>query len=109
MSEKNVETKGEGFKKIIIIVLVLVIVGAGAFGGYMLFAKNKKGANSANQMPVNNNNVINSQQTNNGMYPQQVVVSSKTYSLDEFLVNLADEDGKRFVKAKIFIGYEEKN
>lgn len=87
---------------------MLVIVGAGAFGGYMLFAKNKKNANSANQMPVNNTNVINSQQTNDGMYPQQVVVSSKTYSLDEFLVNLADEDGKRFVKAKIFIGYEEK-
>ncbi len=74
----------------------------------MLFAKNKKGASNANQMPVNNTNAINSQQTNNGMYPQQVVVSSKTYSLDEFLVNLADEDGKRFVKAKIFIGYEEK-
>ncbi|ENK0837397.1 flagellar basal body-associated FliL family protein [Clostridium botulinum] len=108
MSEKNVEKKDSGLKKIIIIVVVLAIIGAGAFGGYMLFAKNKKGANSANQMPVNNTNVINSQQTNNGMYPQQVVVSSKTYSLDEFLVNLADEDGKRFVKAKIFIGYEEK-
>ncbi|ADG00347.1 flagellar basal body-associated protein FliL [Clostridium botulinum F str. 230613] len=74
----------------------------------MLFAKNKKNANSANQMPVNNTNVINSQQTNDGMYQQQVVVSSKTYSLDEVLVNLADEDGKRFIKAKIFIGYEEK-
>ncbi|MFV3011459.1 flagellar basal body-associated protein FliL [Clostridium botulinum] len=108
MSEKNVETKGGSLKKVIIIVLVLVIVGAGAFGGYMLFAKNKKNANSANQMPVNNTNVINSQQTNDGMYQQQVVVSSKTYSLDEVLVNLADEDGKRFIKAKIFIGYEEK-
>ncbi|MCR1933646.1 flagellar basal body-associated FliL family protein [Clostridium tepidum] len=107
MSEKNVETKGGNFKKIIIIVFILVAVGAGSFGGYMLFIKNNK-PNNTNQMPVNNTNVINSQQTTNGMYPQQVVVSSKTYSLDEFLVNLADEDGKRFVKAKIYIGYEEK-
>ncbi len=108
MSEKNVETKGGNLKKIIIIVLILVVVGAGSFGGYMLFIKNKKPANNANQMPVNNTNVVNSQQTTNGMYSQQVVVSSKTYSLDEVLVNLSDEDGKRFVKAKIYIGYEEK-
>ncbi|MBE6057175.1 MAG: flagellar basal body protein FliL, partial [Clostridium sp.] len=42
MSEKNVEKKDSSLKKIIIIVVVLVIIGAGAFGGYMLFAKNKK-------------------------------------------------------------------
>lgn len=106
MSEKNVEKKGGKFKKIIIIVVALVVIGGGAFGGYMLFENNKKKANNANQAPVNN--VINPQQTNNGVYPQQVVVSSKTYSLDEFLVNLADEDGKRFLKAKVYIGYEEK-
>ncbi|EJO5346015.1 flagellar basal body-associated FliL family protein [Clostridium botulinum] len=106
MSEKNVENKGGNFKKIIIAVIALVVVGAGAFGGYMLWTKSQK-PNNTNQM-VGNNNIINSQQTNNGMYPQQVIVASKTYSLDEFLVNLADEDGKRFLKARIYIGYEEK-
>ncbi|WP_251860478.1 flagellar basal body-associated FliL family protein [Clostridium sp. Marseille-Q2269] len=107
MSEKNVETQGGNFKKVIAIIIALAIVAAGSFGGYMWWTNVKKKPNNQNQM-TSNNTVINSQQVNNGVYPQQVVVSSKTYSLDEFLVNLADEDGKRFLKAKIYIGYEEK-
>ncbi|WP_125152182.1 flagellar basal body-associated FliL family protein [Clostridium rectalis] len=102
MSEKNVEAKSGKSLKIVIIILIIIIIGGGAFGGYMLL--NKKGSGiSNNSEPVKNNPNVNINA--NGVRP---VVSEYTYDMEEFLVNLADEDGKRFVKAKIFLGYENK-
>ncbi|NEZ45900.1 flagellar basal body protein FliL [Clostridium niameyense] len=106
MSEKSIEKQSGKSKKIIIIVLAILVIAAGGFGGYMIFQKQK-----APKRPVavpQQNAQIASQQTSNGVYPPQIIVSSKNYSLDEFLVNLTDEDGKRYLKAKVFVGYDEK-
>jgi len=78
---------GNSLKIVIIVLLVLVVVGGAAFGG-MYFA-GKKGASAATTKA------------------KVVEVNEITYSLDEFLVNLMDEDGRRYLKAKVFIGYED--
>jgi flagellar FliL protein len=85
MSDKP--QKGNMFKVIIIVLLSLIIVGGAAFGG-MYFA-GKKDSNTTNKTAKSEE------------------VTEITYSLDEFLVNLSDEDGRRYLKAKVFIGYEE--
>ncbi len=74
--------KGSAVKKIIIGVVILVVVGAAAYGG-MYFA----GKKNTTQKPVE--------------------IVEATYSLDEFLVNLTDEDGRRYLKTKVVMGYAE--
>jgi flagellar FliL protein len=94
MSEKakkgNKEDKGNKgniFKIIIIVLLLLIVVGGAAFGGMYFAGKNGSSATEkADKAPE---------------------VIEVTYSLDEFLVNLSDEDGRRYLKVKVFIGYEE--
>ena len=75
--------KGNGFKIVIIVLLVLVVVGGAAFGG--MYISSKKSTKTA----------------------KVVEIVEVTYSLDEFLLNLMDEDGRRYLKAKVYIGYEE--
>jgi flagellar FliL protein len=91
MSEKskkgNKEGKGNIFKIIIIVLLSLIVVGLAAFGG--MYFTGKKGE-SATHEPA-----------------KAEEITEITYSLDEFLVNLSDEDGRRYLKVKVFIGYEE--
>ncbi|MBN4049321.1 flagellar basal body-associated FliL family protein [Clostridium estertheticum] len=79
--------KGNVLKIVIIVLLILVVVGGAAFGG-MYFASKKSGTATANTAKVVETNEV-------------------TYSLDEFLLNLMDEDGKRYLKVKVFIGYED--
>ncbi|WP_027624823.1 flagellar basal body-associated FliL family protein [Clostridium lundense] len=111
MSEKNIENKkGSKGKTIVIIILVLVIVLGGAFGGYMIFSK-KKNATQANAVPpANNQQAANGQANVNVNMNNQLrpATSVYTYDMGEFLLNLSDEDGKRFLKAKVFLGYENK-
>jgi flagellar protein FliL len=87
MSDKKVKEKGSGnlFKIVIIVLLVLVVVGGGAFGGMYFF-----GQKSGTTKTV-----------------KAVVSNEVTYSLGEFLVNLMDEDGRRYLKVTVFIGYED--
>lgn len=85
--------KDKGLQIIIIILLVLILVFGLAFGGYFLFIK--KDSDTASE------NTINSKAQNSAASE----VSPYTYSLDEFLVNLADEGGRRFFKVKLYIGY----
>lgn len=88
---------GKAFKIIIIVLLVLIVVGGGAFAGYyFILSKSNKSNVQVGQVPVNSAGV------------QGTVVSSRTYNLGEFLVNLADEDGKRYIKVTIYTGYENK-
>jgi len=94
MSEKlkkgSKEGKGNIFKIIIIVLLLLIVVGGAAFGG-MYFA-GKKGL-GATPVPTKTE--------------ESAETAALTYSLDEFLVNLSDEDGRRYLKVKVFIGYGE--
>jgi flagellar FliL protein len=91
MSEKpkkgNKESKGNIFKIIIIVLLALIVVGGAAFGGMYFAGKN---GSIPTEKPA-----------------KSLEITEITYSLDEFLVNLSDEDGRRYLKVKVFIGYEE--
>lgn len=89
--------KGNGLKIIIIILLVIIALGLG-FGGYMIFF-NKNSANTATNSPSSNNTVINSANE----------LSPYTYSMDEFLVNLTDDGGKKYFKVNLYLGYNTKN
>jgi flagellar FliL protein len=84
MSDKP--QKGNIFK-IISIVLLSLVVGGASFGG--MYLASTKGLSA----------VVKSDKA--------VEVNEVTYSLDEFLVNLLDEDGRRYLKVKVFIGYED--
>jgi flagellar FliL protein len=85
--EKDKTQKGNILKIVIIILLLLVVVGGAAFGG--MYIASKKAA-VAIPTPTKAYEIV-----------------EVTYSLDEFLVNLSDEDGRRYLKVKVFIGYEE--
>lgn len=101
--EKKEKEKGKGslFKIIIIILLILVILGLG-FTGYLLI-NNKNSADAAEASQKNQTaNKLNSMETVNALSQ----ISSSTYTMDEFLVNLADEGGKRYFKVKLTLGYE---
>ncbi|MBU5591069.1 flagellar basal body-associated FliL family protein [Clostridium sp. MSJ-4] len=91
MSENNVKDKkgGNTLKIVIIILLALVLLGGGVFAGMFLFPKNNGTAQNA-QASVTK-------------------VDEKTFALDEFTVNLSDENGKKYLKVKVFVGYDKKN
>jgi flagellar FliL protein len=72
------------FKIVIIVFLVLILVGGTTFGAVYYFSKK------------------NSTET-----PKPKVITEITYSLGEFLVNLVDSDGRRYLKVNVFIGYED--
>lgn len=107
--ENKKEKKGSSKVKVIaIIVVVLLVVGVGGYFGYSMFLKDKeetskKTTHTTQQIPVQQI----PQAAINANYLDQVV-SEKTFELGEFLVNLADEDGKRYLKVKIYLGHDEK-
>ena len=99
--EKVEKSGGSSNVKLVIIIFILsiVTVAVGAAGGYLFLTKTK--GISANAM--NTNNILNN--TNEG----GTKASEFTVALkEEFLLNLADEGGKRLIKAKISIGYDNK-
>ena len=102
MENKKEKKGGSKVKIILIAVVATLVVGAGAYFGYTMFLKDKGQTTKIG--------VKTSQQQykwGKGL-DSIVVVSTKTYGLDEFLVNLADEDGKRYLKVKVFLGYDNK-
>jgi len=80
----DIKKKGNGLKIVIIVLLVLVVVGGAAFGG-MYFLNKKSTSTTAKVVEVN----------------------EITYPLEEFLLNLMDEEGRRYLKVKVIIGYED--
>lgn len=89
--------------------IALIIVGAGGYFGYSKFAKDKgtqkTAATTAQTAQTTAQTQAKANQNQNQSYLEQIV-SEKNVGLDECLVNLADEDGKRYVKTKIFVGYD---
>ncbi len=90
MSEKDLKEKkgGNTLKIILIILLTLVLLGGVVFGGMFFMTKNKQIA-SAEVAVVKGEEITN--------------------SLDEFLVNLSDEGGKKYLKVNVSVGYGPKN
>jgi len=99
MAEKKNKEKvqGKGFKIIIIALLAVIIFGLAFTVGWLIL--DKKNSDESNK-------TVQSQTVNNNSLNPASEISSQTYALDDFLVNLADEGGKRFFKVKIFVGYE---
>jgi flagellar basal body-associated protein FliL len=85
------EGKGNGLKVVIIILLMIIILAVGFGGAYFWLSKKTNSGDS-------NKNIVVVTKANDA--------SSYTYNMDEFLVNLADEGGKRYFKGTIYIGYE---
>ena len=82
--EEVKEKSGKGLMAVLFI-LGLIVLGAASFGGVYLFMK-----------------------TNNTVAAQQVL--EETYvDLEEFTINLADKDGKRYFRGEISIGYDKTN
>ena len=82
--EEVKEKSGKGLMAVLFI-LGLIVLGAASFGGVYLFMK-----------------------TNNTVAAQQVI--EETYvDLEEFTINLADKDGKRYFRGEISIGYDKTN
>lgn len=108
MENKKEKKSGGKLKFIIIGIVAVAILGAGGYFGYNKFFASKENTTSKVVIPqqqVAAQQVQGQQTVQNGNYLQQVV-SAKTYDLDEFLVNLADEDGKRYLKVKVSLGYD---
>lgn len=98
MSENNVKKRSK-IKIVIAVVGLLILVGGGTFGGYYLSQKNKQ---PNNQQVASNVNI-----NENSGYVRKADPSN-TFEAGEFLVNLSDEESRRFVKTKVYLGYENK-
>lgn len=105
MENKKEKKGGKKIKFIIIGIVILIIVGAGGYFGYTKFIKDKGTAKTTATVKTAQTQV--QQTAQNQTYLDQIV-SEKNFGLDECLINLADEDGKRYLKVKIFVGYDEK-
>jgi flagellar basal body-associated protein FliL len=102
MAEKKEKVKKEDrmkiggtFFKIILVILLILIVASLGFVGYMLASKKTP-------VVISNTTAVDSTVTASNASPY-------TYSLDEFLVNLADNGGKSYLKIKVSLGYDAKN
>ena len=82
MSDK--EKKSNGLKIVIIVILLLVVVGGATFAGVYIVGQKNSSSSPA----------------------KTAEITELSYALDEFLVNLIDEDG-RILKVNVFISYEE--
>lgn len=104
MGEAKVEDKkgkkrsgsGKGLK-ILVILLILIIAVGGGFCAYLLIFKKPSIAAAGQSSTLPSNAVVNNEGT-----------SKYTAALDDFLVNLSDEGGKKYMKITICIGYDNK-
>jgi flagellar basal body-associated protein FliL len=87
--EKKSKVSGNIFKIVIIVFLALILVGGAAFGGYYFASKD----NPASA----------------GKAAKTESIEEATVEAGEFLINLADEDSKRYLKTKIVLTYDSKN
>lgn len=90
----NEKKSSDTLKIIIIVSVVCIVVLGGAFAGFYFFMNKSATAQR-------NTNAVTS--------PVNSAISQYTYGMDEYLVNLADEGGKRYFKVKIFLGYSLKD
>ncbi len=84
---KEKKSKGKIIIYAIIILLLLVIIGGGGYFGYKILNQNKQ--NVAVQANIKS-------------------VPEFTFAQDEFLINLSDTDSSRYVKVKVYLGYDKK-
>ena len=83
------EKKKRSFKNILIIVLIFLVVLGASFAVYTMFFSKKTTSTAVAKTLASTS-----------------VISTKTYSIDECLVNLTDSGGKNYLKVTVFLGYE---
>lgn len=106
MAEKKEKVKGKGGgSKIIIIVLLVLLVFSAGFAGYLFLTKDKSTDENSSKLPpaIEPNTSANTEAKTSTEY-----IAPYKIAMDEFLVNLADEGGKRYFKLKLSIGYDTK-
>lgn len=106
MENKEKKNGGVGLKVILIVFFLVAAVGAGVFFGYSKFLSDKN-TDSNENMTTSNVTQTQTQSGENSSYLQHVV-SAKTFDLSEFTINLADEDGKNYLKVNVYLGYDSK-
>lgn len=84
MSEVNTEKKKSKIGIIVIAILLLIIIGG---GGFMWFKMKDLNAGAA----------------------QSTKIEEGKFELNEIIVNLADEGGRRYIKVKPVLGYDSTN
>jgi flagellar FliL protein len=90
------EKKEKSLNMIIVILLVIIIVGLlGLAAGFYFFS-----------IKGNNTSAMNTNTTKTSTTSENKGVSTLTFAVDDFLVNLSDEGGKRYIKVKVFVGYD---
>ncbi|WP_163193211.1 flagellar basal body-associated FliL family protein [Clostridium thermarum] len=87
----KVKSSGNMLKIIIIFMLILLLIGGAGFGGYYIASKSAPKANTGNSVSEKDN------------------TEEAFYEAGEFVVNLADEGSKRYLKVKLVLGYNSKN
>lgn len=85
---------------------LLILVGGGTFGGYYLSQKNKQP--NKNVQEPNNKQVASNVNINENSGYIRKPDPSNTFEAGEFLVNLFDKESRKFVKTKVYLGYENK-
>lgn len=93
--KKKVEKEKKGGVPIIVVILLLVIIiMLGAFGAYIMFFN--KGGKTSNAAATTNTVTQND-------------TEEATLSLNETIINLADQGTQRYAKVTVAFGYDSKN
>lgn len=101
MANAKAQSSGNNKFLVVVIILLLVMILGGGIGMFVFLKSGSSNVNVSKNLSVST--VTNAEQT-------AIHVSDKTYSFkEEFLLNLSDEGGKRYVKATLSIGYSSKN
>lgn len=108
MENKEKKKSGVGVKVILIVFFLVAAVGVGVFFGYSKFLGDK--STKSNENDTNSYAAQTQTQTQSGQNSSylQHVVSAKTFNLEEFTINLADEGGKNYLKVNVYLGYDSK-
>ena len=106
MKNKDKKKGGVSIKVILIVFFLVAAVGVGAFFGYSKFLSDKNTKSNENDA----SSYAAQTQTENGQNSSYLkhVVSAKTFNLEEFTINLADEGGKNYLKINVYLGYDDK-
>lgn len=87
----NVKSNGNMLKIAIVIMLILLLIGGAGFGGYYIASKSSPQASTGNEGAGQN------------------TTDEAFYEAGEFVVNLADEGSKRYLKVKLVLAYNSEN
>ena len=98
--DKKEKVKGGNKKVLIFIIIGVLILGGGGFAGYY-FLIAKKAATATNGIAV-----VGQVQTGTQTAVQSAVIPKLSVDFDQFITNLADESGKKYIQIKVSVGYD---